>query len=597
MKLGNLKIVLKQEINTNESIEQCSDVWNYLPRDRCQWIKNTHACEADAYIQYTKLLFCWFSSDHPAVLACGLILFVVWLLYLFLVLGTTADNFFCPSLAVIAQVLRLSENIAGVTILAFGNGSPDVFTSLVSDEGVEELIMFTELVGAGVFVTAIIAGAIATISPFRIIAKTFTRDCFFYIFSVCWIAYITGDDVVHMWESLSLILIYLCFIVAVIATQYWDNREANRKARIPQINDFDMLQSFITSKTAEKQVLKPLLPGAFSLKTKLDLAIAAEMASTRKKLAIIELESIKPRHPLPDLTRPTNLFLEFFYDMNPIDINDWKTSHILVKLVLIIRAPAMLVLQFIIPVVNQTAAKNGWSKLLNCIQLCIIPIVATTLIDLHSIKIGFVPVSLLIIIFCAIVAIYVFVKTSVSHPPKYHNIYAFIGFLGATLVVWVVAREVMAVLGSIGIVSGISSAMLGVTLLAWGNSVGDLISNVAIARRGFARMGYAACFGGPMFNTLMGLGLSWTHSASKHSDYRVRIINSDMIPGCIAFLLCSLTTSVIYLNITGFIARKSYGFLLFSIYFVFITMCILSEIGYIHPLGARYLTNDINQNS
>lgn len=46
------------------------------------------------------------------------------------------------------------------------------------------------------------------------------------------------------------------------------------------------------------------------------------------------------------------------------------------------------------------------------------------------------------------------------------------GFLTAMLVVYAVAQEVMAVLETVGYASGISDAMLGITLLAWGNSVG-----------------------------------------------------------------------------------------------------------------------------
>lgn len=39
---------------------------------------------------------------------------------------------FCPALTLISKKLKMSENIAGVTILAFGNASPDLFTALAS---------------------------------------------------------------------------------------------------------------------------------------------------------------------------------------------------------------------------------------------------------------------------------------------------------------------------------------------------------------------------------------------------------------------------------------------------------------------------------
>lgn len=98
--------------------------------------------------------------------------------------------------------MRLSENIAGVTILAFGNGAPDIFTSLVS--GSEEgIIMFTELIGAGVFVTAIIAGSVAVVKPFRVHMKPLMRDACFYMMSICWISYVVKDEMIHLWEALS----------------------------------------------------------------------------------------------------------------------------------------------------------------------------------------------------------------------------------------------------------------------------------------------------------------------------------------------------------------------------------------------------------
>lgn len=53
---------------------------------------------------------------------------------------------------------------------------------------------------------------------------------------------------------------------------------------------------------------------------------------------------------------------------------------------------------------------------------------------------------------------------------------------------------------AVGIVLGLSDAFLGMTVLAWGNSVGDFISNLSVARQGFPRMAISACFGGPLLS-------------------------------------------------------------------------------------------------
>ena len=48
----------------------------------------------------------------------------MWLCYLFLVLGST-DAFFCPALASLSETTGLTPRVAGVTLLALGNGAPD----------------------------------------------------------------------------------------------------------------------------------------------------------------------------------------------------------------------------------------------------------------------------------------------------------------------------------------------------------------------------------------------------------------------------------------------------------------------------------------
>ena len=69
--------------------------------------------------------------------------------------------------------------------------------------------------------------------------------------------------------------------------------------------------------------------------------------------------------------------------------------------------------------------------------------------------------------------------------------------------------ELVALLEYLGILSGISHEVLGMTVLAWGNSVGDLSTNVAMAKRGLSNMAMTACFAGPIINLLLSLGLGF----------------------------------------------------------------------------------------
>lgn len=56
--------------------------------------------------------------------------------------------------------------------------------------------------------------------------------------------------------------------------------------------------------------------------------------------------------------------------------------------------------------------------------------------------------------------------------------------------------------------------VLGLTVLAWGNSIGDFSTNMAMARKGLANMALTACYAGPVFNLLVNTP---TH-AIRHTD-------------------------------------------------------------------------------
>ncbi|XP_020290587.1 sodium/potassium/calcium exchanger 6, mitochondrial-like isoform X2 [Pseudomyrmex gracilis] len=564
--------------------DDCSYVWQVSAEERCKWVRNTEDCYSNSVIQYTVLLFCFFKSEDVALFAGGLALLLLWLLYLFLILGTTADNFFCPALAVIASIMRLSDNIAGVTILAFGNGAPDIFTSLVS-RGEGEIMMFTELIGAGVFVTAMVAGSVAIIKPFKVSLDSLMRDACFYMFSVCWISYVVWDEMIHLWEAASFILIYAVFIVIIVIMQMCETREENLKTRIPSVPDPDVLHTYLANRDTGAIPKIPPRSRPFGLRAKLDIAVATEVERSKILGDPIQLSPEISDHVFE---RPKGLFREFLYDVNPISAEEWKKSGILLRTVLVVRSPAMFLLQLSIPVVDPTATKNGWSKLLNCFQLCVTPTIALFPLEIWETTFGNVPIVAIFLAAGAVIGVIVFLTTHADRVPKFHNAFAFLGFLAAMLTVYLVAGEIMAALQCIGYACSISDAMLGITFLAWGNSIGDLISNVAIARRGFPRMGYAACFGGPMFNTLLGLGLKYSIATATDPEQQTKIRISDMAPGCLAFLLCSLVATVLYLNITGAIARQSYGGLLYSIYFSFILIQFLSELHVIHPLGTDH---------
>ena len=82
----------------------------------------------------------------------------------FHLLSSTAENYLSPALAKLSKVFHLSETVAGVTLLALGNGAPDVITAIIAggddDDGIS--IAIGSIFGAGLFVTTVTLASVIT---------------------------------------------------------------------------------------------------------------------------------------------------------------------------------------------------------------------------------------------------------------------------------------------------------------------------------------------------------------------------------------------------------------------------------------------------
>ena len=60
------------------------------------------------------------------------------------------------------------------------------------------------------------------------------------------------------------------------------------------------------------------------------------------------------------------------------------------------------------------------------------------------------------------------------------------------------------------LITGIPLSLFALTIIAWGNCLGDMSADVAMTKKGFGEMAIAGTMAGPIFNILMGQGLSLT---------------------------------------------------------------------------------------
>ena len=75
-----------------------------------------------------------------------------------------------------------------------------------------------------------------------------------------------------------------------------------------------------------------------------------------------------------------------------------------------------------------------------------------------------------------------------------------ISFVLAAMWINLIATELVSVVTFVGSITAIDESILGLTVIAWGNSIGDFSSNLAMAKRGLGNISMTASFAGPVFN-------------------------------------------------------------------------------------------------
>ena len=74
-------------------------------------------------------------------------------------LGSIAETYLTPVLSKLSKFLRLSQSFAGVTLLAFANGAPDIIASASASGGEGGLeIAVGGLFGACIFGSTVVVG-------------------------------------------------------------------------------------------------------------------------------------------------------------------------------------------------------------------------------------------------------------------------------------------------------------------------------------------------------------------------------------------------------------------------------------------------------
>ncbi|KAF3940270.1 hypothetical protein ABW19_dt0209405 [Dactylella cylindrospora] len=208
---------------------ECRKIHKPKYTDKCAFVYENCQDEEVGFFDYLALYYCNFGGPNSAQKAIPMTIMISWMIILFMTIGIAASDFFCVNLSTISTILGMSQSLAGVTFLAFGNGSPDVFSTFAAMKINSGSLAVGELVGAASFITAVVAGSMAIVRPFKVAKKSFVRDVVFFMISVSFGIYFLYDGRILTWECVAMVLLYAFYVVFVVGWHWYTKRQKRKK--------------------------------------------------------------------------------------------------------------------------------------------------------------------------------------------------------------------------------------------------------------------------------------------------------------------------------------------------------------------------------
>ncbi|KAF8672588.1 hypothetical protein HU200_049275 [Digitaria exilis] len=491
------------------------------------------------YVDYLYIFYCVLGGDRrPAV---GYAAMAAWLAVLFYLLADTAAVYFCSNLEGLARLLGLPPAIAGATLLSLGNGAPDALSALASfaagsskgrGGGTAAAVGLNGVLGGAMFVSSAVLGVIAVRvgaqGGLAVHRASFFRDAGFLLLALAAVAVVLTAGEVNIWGAAAFTSLYVVYVLAVAFTpDRWTRRHD----------------------AAEED----------------DHASAAAASSELHSVAETKFYTDHEAQLLSD-TAP---LLQFYAGDNTGGAGD-RSKSTFWTIMRVLELPLSLPRRLTIP----DASKERWSKPTAVTAATLAPIFLSFLWS-HRATGSASPAILLVSVLAGLaLGVLTFLTTDASAPPtRYLAAWLAAGFAMSVAWAYVLAGEVLSLLVAAGAALSVDAAALGVTVLAWGNSLGDLIANVAVASRGGpggAQVAVSGCYGGPVFNVLVGLGLSMVLSCWAGYPEPVKIPREGGLYRTLGFLVVGLLWALAMLPRRGMRVDRMLGFGLLAIYFCFV---------------------------
>ncbi|XP_030635326.1 sodium/potassium/calcium exchanger 2 [Chanos chanos] len=503
----------------------------------------------------------------------AVVLHVFGMLYMFIALAIVCDEFFVPALTVITEKLAISDDVAGATFMAAGGSAPELFTSVIGVFISRSNVGIGTIVGSAVFNILFVIGMCAVFSK-EILNLTWWplfRDVSFYILDLILLIIFFLDNYITYWESISLLLAYASYVLFM-----------KYNAKVENVVKGLMNRNQVVEVEAQPKGSPGTVEDETKLSAKPRLQRGGSSASLHNSLmrnSIFQL-MIHTLDPLSEEFADSELGtygkLKYYHSMTEEGKFREKASilHKIAKKKCQVEDAngiadknlpnSSSVEVEVTPPMNGTAGQEGdagdddddedqplslaWPETnrKRFTYLFILPIVFPLWITLPDVR----------------------KPTSKKYFP--------ITFLGA--ICWIACFSYLMVWWAhqVGETIGITEEIMGLTILAAGTSIPDLITSVIVARKGLGDMAVSSSVGSNIFDITVGLPFPWL-LYSFINGLRPVGVSSNGLFCTIVLLFLMLLFVIISIAACRWKMSKLLGFIMFMLYVVFLVVSVLLE--------------------
>ncbi|CAL1601752.1 unnamed protein product [Knipowitschia caucasica] len=478
------------------------------------------------------------------------------MLYMFISLAIVCDEFFVPALTVITEKLEISDDVAGATFMAAGGSAPELFTSVIGVFVSHSNVGIGTIVGSAVFNILFVIGMCALFSK-EVLNLTWWplfRDVSFYIVGLLMLIYFFLDNQITVGESASLLLCYTTyvtfmkfnakvesFIKGTIGSNQVDKLESEPKVPPPSENENKLtakprlqregscasLHNSLMRNSIFQLMIHTLDPLSGQFKEK--ASILHKMAKHQCKEETINANGVgEQRKADKKIPNNTNVAVEVTPPMNgvaggtegPEEEEEDEDQPL------------------------SLAWPDTTRKRIT--YLIVLPIVFPLWITLPDVRRE---------------------SSEKYFPVTFVGAISWIAFFSYLMVWW--AHQV-------GETFWITEEIMGLTILAAGTSIPDLITSVIVARKGLGDMAVSSSVGSNIFDITVGLPFPWL-LYNILNDFKAVEVSSNGLFCAIVLLFLMLLFVIISIAACKWRMSKFLGLLMFMLYFVFLVVSVMLE--------------------